>query len=309
MLKCLAGYPLYVPQPYSDLSEGYSRKGVCVGDVGIITKDGAFDFLFSICLSQNGSINPRKLPSGFTLEVSKDSKINHKEQFPRKTHLFESPVSRKKSLCTRYTSSEPGGAILELPEGAFQDDATSKLPFRRLAVRKGVKWYKYTIGTRGRDILNGSLYLVTSCTKCTQWGTAVFDRPCTPRDGLRFVQSGGLFRNSGSKYSWKGSSTLTTKVAPCPDSNHGDSLNQCVFVQGYKIMLRQDIFDDLMNDQLRQTPQVSMSSRLPKSGRNGTRHRDRHVGDGATRTRPIQDATTNHKRPTEAPLVRGVICH
>ncbi|KIL64784.1 hypothetical protein M378DRAFT_77863, partial [Amanita muscaria Koide BX008] len=177
MLNSLTGYPFYVPQPYSDFSEEvYSRRGVCVGDVGIITKDGAFDFLFNICPSQNSLINPRQLPRGFALETSEDSKTNHKEQFPHKTHVFASPVNRTKSLfrCPRYKSAEAGGAILELPEGASQDDATSTFPFRKLASRYGEQWYKYTIGTRGKDVLNGSLYLVTSCTKCTQWGIAVF---------------------------------------------------------------------------------------------------------------------------------------
>ncbi|KIL57182.1 hypothetical protein M378DRAFT_36399, partial [Amanita muscaria Koide BX008] len=166
MLKCQVGYPLYVPQPYSGFSEEvYSRKGVCVGDVGIITKDGAFDFLFNVCPSQNSLINQRQILRGFTFETSEDQKIYHKEGFPHKTHIFESPV---------YTSSEAGGAILELPEGAFQDSATSTYPFRRLTSRYGEQWYKYAIGTRGKDVLNGSLHLVTSCTKCTQWGIAVF---------------------------------------------------------------------------------------------------------------------------------------
>ncbi|KAM6491358.1 hypothetical protein JOM56_013132 [Amanita muscaria] len=262
MLKCLTGYPLYDPQPYSDLSEEYMRKGVRVGDVGIITKDGAFDFLFNVCPSQNSLINPPNLPRGFTLETSEDSKTYPKEQFPHDTHLFESPVSRTKTLFKGpiYTSSEARGAILELPEGAFMYSVASKLPFRRLASRYGEQWYKYAIGTRGEDVLNGSLRVVTSCTKCTQWGIAVFDRPCTPQDSLRFVQNKGLFRDSGLKYSWKGSSTFTTKVAPSPGSNEGDSLNQCVFFQGYKVKVREDIFNNLCNDLPHQPPRASTSS-------------------------------------------------
>ncbi|KIL54629.1 hypothetical protein M378DRAFT_47069, partial [Amanita muscaria Koide BX008] len=166
MLKCLVGYPLYVPQPFCEFSEEvYSRRGVCVGDVGIITKDGAFDFLFNICPSQNSLINPPNLLRGFTLETSEDSKTYPKEQFLHDTHLFESPI---------YTSSEARGAILELPEGAFMYSVASILPFRRLASRYGEQWYKYAIGARGKDVLNGSLRVVTSCTKCTQWGIAVF---------------------------------------------------------------------------------------------------------------------------------------
>ncbi|KIL57827.1 hypothetical protein M378DRAFT_31890, partial [Amanita muscaria Koide BX008] len=57
MLECMVGYPLYEPEPFSELSTEYLRKGVNVGDVGIVRDDGAFDFLFNICSPQNGSIN------------------------------------------------------------------------------------------------------------------------------------------------------------------------------------------------------------------------------------------------------------
>ncbi|KIL55611.1 hypothetical protein M378DRAFT_170916, partial [Amanita muscaria Koide BX008] len=92
---------------------------------------------------------------------------------------------------------------------------------------------------RGRSISNGSLYLVTSFTRCTHWGIAVFNRPCNPGQGLTFVNT---------PFGWKGSRGFTTKVS---DTNKGDTPNQCVFLRGYKIMIRQDIFDNLCNDQPR----------------------------------------------------------
>jgi hypothetical protein len=42
------GYPLWFPEP-SMYPSGYSGQGVSVGDVGLITYDGHFDFLFNIC--------------------------------------------------------------------------------------------------------------------------------------------------------------------------------------------------------------------------------------------------------------------
>ncbi|KAM6497639.1 hypothetical protein JOM56_005587, partial [Amanita muscaria] len=65
------------------------------------------------------------------------------------------------------------GAILELPEGAIRKEALKIKPFEDLAKLHGVQWYEYAM-TRGRNISNGSLYLVTAFTKCTQWGIAVF---------------------------------------------------------------------------------------------------------------------------------------
>ena len=97
------------------------------------------------------------------------------------------------SLCRsgEYICEGSEGAILELPEGAIEDEAMNIRPFAKLAARHGVQWYEYTM-TRGREIQNGSLYLITSFTKCAQWGIAVFDRQCrTPESGRpRFCNRG-----------------------------------------------------------------------------------------------------------------------
>ena len=56
--KCLLplkeGYPLYCPElpdrrNVGAYYEAYRSKGIDIGDVGIITPDGDFDFLFNIC--------------------------------------------------------------------------------------------------------------------------------------------------------------------------------------------------------------------------------------------------------------------
>lgn len=43
----------------------YRRKGISIGDVGIITPSGSFSFLFNICLPHDHPINPRILPEDF----------------------------------------------------------------------------------------------------------------------------------------------------------------------------------------------------------------------------------------------------
>ncbi|KIL59858.1 hypothetical protein M378DRAFT_58747, partial [Amanita muscaria Koide BX008] len=171
MLKCLLGYPLYNPKPFSELSEKYPRNGINVGDVGFVRGTGTFDFLFNICASQNGSINPPNLPDGFSLETSDHPATTNLEPLPPDTRLFQSPITKTSS--GEYICEGSDGAVLELPKGAIQGEATNTRPFAKLAARNGVRWYEYTM-TRGRDISNGSLYLITSVTKCAQWGIAVF---------------------------------------------------------------------------------------------------------------------------------------
>lgn len=59
------GFPLWIPEPNRTLPMPYRRKGVNIGDVGIITSSGGFSFLFNICLPSDDPINPRTLPDGF----------------------------------------------------------------------------------------------------------------------------------------------------------------------------------------------------------------------------------------------------
>ena len=59
------GFPLWIPDPNQNLHLDYLRTGVRIGDVGIITRSGAFSFLFNICLSHNDPVNPRMLPEHF----------------------------------------------------------------------------------------------------------------------------------------------------------------------------------------------------------------------------------------------------
>ena len=55
-----------MPTPLGGLPTAYRKKGIGVGDVGVITANGAFDFLFNACESDQ-SINPDVLPDGFGL--------------------------------------------------------------------------------------------------------------------------------------------------------------------------------------------------------------------------------------------------
>ena len=58
-------HALWAPQPYLQLSKEYRRGGTQVGDVGIITQEGAFDFMFNICGTiTRGSNESTNLPVG-----------------------------------------------------------------------------------------------------------------------------------------------------------------------------------------------------------------------------------------------------
>ena len=56
---------MWEPEPSSTLPNVYRRQGITIGDVGIITASGGFDFMFNICLPSNHPINQEGLPEGF----------------------------------------------------------------------------------------------------------------------------------------------------------------------------------------------------------------------------------------------------
>jgi hypothetical protein len=53
LLPLKEGYPLYRPELHcrlnDDVYDAYRRKGISIGDIGIIRPGGDFDFLFNIC--------------------------------------------------------------------------------------------------------------------------------------------------------------------------------------------------------------------------------------------------------------------
>ena len=68
MLTQGSGYPLYMPTPSGGLPITYQKRGIRIGDVGTITANGAFDFLFNACEYDDppgAEVNPAKLPDDF----------------------------------------------------------------------------------------------------------------------------------------------------------------------------------------------------------------------------------------------------
>ncbi|KIL56465.1 hypothetical protein M378DRAFT_89246 [Amanita muscaria Koide BX008] len=273
MLECDQGYPLYEPEPES-------QEGIRVGDVGLITDDGGFDVLFNVCPPPT---NPDELPDDFEMLRSPD--ILDRAHFQSETRLFSKGVKRTGEPDFRYTCSGPEGGVLELPLGATRFEAKNKATFKRLATRHAENWYRYTNLTKDRDAPNGSLYIVTSCIKCTDWGIAVFDRPSESQDYLRL-------ETGRSNYSWQGSGAYIAKVAPnlgSADSDAAGIPNQCIFLRGYKIMLPEDTWDNITNSQFTGTSSVTVS---PTSS-SGNKSESPRQGDSSNQGDASQSRTDN----------------
>ncbi|KAF8343219.1 hypothetical protein F5887DRAFT_341773 [Amanita rubescens] len=243
MLIHKAGYPLYIPTPSRGLPAAYLRKGVRIGDVGLVTANGAFDFLFNTCQHDDPSdagVNPSILPDGFEL-LRPIIRVNG--GFDPDICLTSHHVNeiRDHSSSSAFQCSAKG-AVLALPTGATVYEAMNVRHFQAHAARHAARWYKYALNEGGRDISNGSLYLVTECTKSMNWGISVFYANPTANNDHRLIFDRGSCQ-------WElDRGKVVASVGPKPTdiilSDDGEP-NQCVFLRGFKIMLRPDIWDEL----------------------------------------------------------------
>jgi hypothetical protein len=123
--------------------------------------------------------------------------------------------------------------VLALPHGAHQEKLQDLATIRRYATRHAESWYRYVNETRGRELVNGSLYLVTGWEKAESWGMASFhDVSLQNEFQLSFRPTPA---EGGSKYRWQGTH-FHHKHADLP-SDDGTPLNQTTFIHAFAISL------------------------------------------------------------------------
>ncbi|KAJ7931197.1 hypothetical protein B0H13DRAFT_860183 [Mycena leptocephala] len=189
-----AGYPLWLPEPYDDLPLEYKERGVSVGDVGVITNDGAFDFIFNICLPRDHPINSVGVPEDFEVVPLGDGDIRRAPRHYSPGSDISSAKLKKRSLAIDASSGDnpmiPAGggagfsistssqeaAVLLLPDGGARIDLRRKQIFRDYALKHADNWYRFVNIDLGRMVENGAIYLVTGADKTTSWGVACFSQ-------------------------------------------------------------------------------------------------------------------------------------
>ena len=153
--------------------------------------------------------------------------------------------------------SSDAGAVLALPKGATVYEERDIERFRMHASHHALTWYTYML-KEGMNISNGSLYFVTECTKSVNWGIAVFYARPRANDNIQLIFDGESYR-------WDCLGKVEAKVGPESTDiivSDGGELNdnQCVFLRGYKIMLRSDIWNDLKRATIRTSNDSGFSS-------------------------------------------------
>jgi len=77
------------------LSRSYQRKGVSIGDVGIFTKNGGFDYLFNVCLPAGHASNA-EVPEGFVPLELKPTEVSVFHAHSSHSHLANPSVKKRK---------------------------------------------------------------------------------------------------------------------------------------------------------------------------------------------------------------------
>lgn len=130
-----------------------------------------------------------------------------------------------------------------MPDGAMGEDYCDIASIRSYSIANAMSWYKFINRTLGREAPNGSLYVATGCDKSAAWGIATMGEASSSQTfSLQFT---AVKASIGASYScsWSSSGGAVTRSS-APSDFGLDTVqpqNQCLFVRGFKIMVREGI--------------------------------------------------------------------
>ncbi|KAF8556914.1 hypothetical protein OG21DRAFT_1520796 [Imleria badia] len=246
--KCLPnnrGYPLWFPEPSSRLPSSYRQDGLQIGDVGHVSRKGTFNVLLNICYGPNHALHQR-LGGSFSFDPIEfiDHEVEVISNADPPGCIITSPGINQPSRTSQreghyeFTPSHAKGAILILPDGATSHDLPANERFRQVAMEHAFDWYEIAKEHYGESISNGSLYLITGFYKARSWSLASFhDATDTEPRNIRVVpreREGATARRE-----WMYTFPMQYRDGPGPD--HNGSVNQTVFISGFKIAVRHDV--------------------------------------------------------------------
>ena len=111
-----------------------------------------------------------------------------------------------------------------------------------MAIQRAFEWYRFATQHLQRQIGNHSLYLITGFYKARSWSLASFQNAAAGAGGnpalIRVIKV-GEGSNSGN-YRWE--STFHMEWNDGPRRGRNGNVNQSVFLRGFKIAVRDDIF-------------------------------------------------------------------
>ncbi|KAJ3751295.1 hypothetical protein DFH05DRAFT_1386535 [Lentinula detonsa] len=265
------GYPLWKPKSKNKgLPEAYKREGVHIGDVGILTDSGGFDYLFNVCHGSGHELNLGRVPEGFKpiSNLNCDDTEDESEEHGMGCHVSSDPsqihgeriqtvnihrdsldrlpgVPEEVGEGLSYRSTTSRGALLILPEGGKSVNHLSRAKFEKYAAKFATSWYTHAIEALGRVIHNGSLYLVTGFDKARAWGVASFSNAEPKNVSLEFVPKSSNGETGYPNYQFR---TCNSAVSASGADDLYGRQSGCVFLRGLKIAIRQRRFREKVTE-------------------------------------------------------------
>ncbi|ESK85012.1 hypothetical protein Moror_15750 [Moniliophthora roreri MCA 2997] len=266
------GHALWLPEPNDDLPPEYSDKGIQIGDLGVITPDGGFDFFFNVCVSADHPINrSRGTPANFVPIAWNGQTFRAPKRFrpgipicsrrakQRQVNIEASAIVPGSALGVgggiEISFNKDSGAVLMPPNGARRVDCSHRASFREYARKNAHDWYQFVNGTLGREAENGSLYLVTGFDKSDAWETVLFNSSYSSQSCSFIFSTGGVV--DGQMKLAQSSLLQSSVVSRCSASDADE--NQALFIRGFRITLRQGPFARLRGG-------VKVTSTIDSSG-------------------------------------------
>ncbi|KIM36712.1 hypothetical protein M413DRAFT_449049 [Hebeloma cylindrosporum] len=262
------GLPIWDPVPNVELPISYRRKGVSIGDVGLITDIGSFKYLFNITYPIDHPVNSMDLPR----DLFSPSPLRSREIRVAANHTRFKPLEStgidvincedgSGVLFKSSSSSASKGGLVVFPLGFKLYDLWNEDPFLQQLLDNVLKWYSYAISQIGPRARNGDLCQVTGCHCCKACGLAAFEMP----------DSGGFIDfNFGTNpeveefetFRWRhmlGTSLKAHKSHPEvadilelrgdePSEQGRIYENLCTFVRSLNARVRGDVWDDLQRN-------------------------------------------------------------
>ncbi|KZV91913.1 hypothetical protein EXIGLDRAFT_718838 [Exidia glandulosa HHB12029] len=273
------GYPFWIPETNDALSKEQKAEGVRLGDVGILTDDGGFEYLWNVHLPADHPYNKSRVPPNFTpLEALNETlDVRRIDAFyPENTAISSSSVKKCEikleaqlqpaivagvvsgGASFEFSAEGNSGAILTLPRGGVRADAVKRNLYQKYAAAHAESWYRYINQELQLDVQSGALYLVTGTDKCSSWGVASFAKPRGSSSlTLKFVTSSIANTDLSVKNSWTADFGLEHRAKVVDASE----LSQCVFARGFVISVRDHLWAQICGMSVRTTSLYGANSR------------------------------------------------
>ncbi|KAF5319360.1 hypothetical protein D9619_008671 [Psilocybe cf. subviscida] len=243
LLTTTRGYPLWIPSPNMSLPTLNRKLGVSIGDVGVLTPEGGFSFLFNIFHDADHPINAAvRLPGAFvpfTPAVTQGDTERFVEwnagSFLADESIIRVDDGTDRSI-TKIEATGREGAVLMIPEDIVTEKLQITTPLRDYVDEYRLEWYSFVKHTLRRDIANGDLRVVYGCRKSSGFGIATaFNAGQRENTQLSFLVEGSLDDTSRCPYRWTFTGSAEVKAGPSGQSNteFGSTepvRNQCLFV-------------------------------------------------------------------------------